>query len=67
MSFAVRCCAGLGAENFSLVISSYDRDAGSPRHMVLLKPSAIDPDAARPAGRPCRAMDPIIIRSLPDC
>ena len=41
---------GLGPENFSLVISSYDRDAGSPRHMVLLKPSAIDPDAlGRPA------------------
>ena len=44
---------GLGAENFSLVISSYDRDAGSPRHMVLLKPSAIDPDAlGRPAAVP---------------
>ena len=44
---------GLGAENFSLVISSYDRDAGSPRHMVLLKPSAIDPDAlGRPAEVP---------------
>ena len=42
---------GLGPENFSLVISSYDRDAGSPRHMVLLKPSAIDPDAL---GRPAK-------------
>ena len=41
--------AGIGPENFSLVISSYDRDAGSPRHMVVLKPSAIDPDAL---GRP---------------
>jgi mitochondrial fission protein ELM1 len=40
---------GLGPENFSLVISSYDRDAGSPRHLVVLKPSAIDPDAL---GRP---------------
>jgi uncharacterized protein len=40
---------GLGAENFSLVISSYDRDAGSPRHLVVLKPSAIDPAAL---GRP---------------
>ena len=40
---------GLGPENFSLVISSYDRDAGSPRHMVVLKPSAIDPDVL---GRP---------------
>jgi mitochondrial fission protein ELM1 len=44
---------GLGPENFSLVISSYDRDAGSPRHMVVLKPSAIDPDAlGRPAAIP---------------
>ena len=41
---------GLGPENFSLVISSYDRDAGSPRHMVVLKPSAIHPEAlGRPA------------------
>jgi mitochondrial fission protein ELM1 len=40
---------GLGAENFSLVISSYDRDVTSPRHMVVLKPSSIDPDAL---GRP---------------
>jgi len=44
---------GLGPENFSLVISSYDRDAASPRHMVVLKPSAIDPDAlGRPAQVP---------------
>jgi len=44
---------GLGPENFSLVISSYDRDAGSPKHMVVLKPSAIDPDVlARPAEIP---------------
>jgi mitochondrial fission protein ELM1 len=44
---------GLGPENFSLVISSYDRDATSPRHMVVLKPSAIDPDAlGRPASVP---------------
>lgn len=44
---------GLGAENFSLVISSYDRDAGSLRHMVVLKPAAIDPDAlGRPANVP---------------
>lgn len=44
---------GLEPENFSLVISSYDRDAGSKRHMVVLKPSAIDPDAlGRPASVP---------------
>src|SRR4029453_19337293 len=36
---------GRGPENFSLIISSYDRDATSPRHMVVLKPAAIDPDA----------------------
>src|SRR5215470_4490011 len=40
---------GLLPENFSLIISSYDRDATSPRHMVVLKPSAIDPDKL---GRP---------------
>jgi mitochondrial fission protein ELM1 len=40
---------GLGPENFSLVISSYDSDAISPRHLVALKPAAIDPDAL---GRP---------------
>jgi len=40
---------GLEPEHFSLIISSYDRDAASPRHMVVLKPSAIDPDAL---GRP---------------
>lgn len=40
---------GLAPENFSLIISSYDRDATSPRHMVVLKPSAIDPDKL---GRP---------------
>ena len=44
---------GLGSENFSLVISSYDRDAGSARHMVVLKPSPIDPDMlGRPASVP---------------
>jgi mitochondrial fission protein ELM1 len=40
---------GLRFGNFSLVISSYDRDVTSPRHMVVLKPSSIDPDAL---GRP---------------
>lgn len=35
---------GLGPENFSLIISSYDRDAGSDRHLVTLKPSSVDPD-----------------------
>jgi mitochondrial fission protein ELM1 len=44
---------GLPPENFDLIISSYDRDAGSPRHMVVLKPSSIDPDAlGRPADPP---------------
>ena len=41
---------GLGPENFNLVISSYDDCAGSDRHLVMLKPSSIDPDAlGRPA------------------
>jgi mitochondrial fission protein ELM1 len=49
---------GLGPENFSLVISSYDRDAGSPRHMVVLKASAIDPEAlGRPASVPRYGLD----------
>jgi mitochondrial fission protein ELM1 len=40
---------GLEPENFSLIVSSYDRDAGSDRHLVALKPSALDPDML---GRP---------------
>ncbi|HEX5931928.1 MAG TPA: ELM1/GtrOC1 family putative glycosyltransferase [Methyloceanibacter sp.] len=40
---------GLSPENFSLIISSYERDATSPRHLVVLKPSSIDPEAL---GRP---------------
>jgi mitochondrial fission protein ELM1 len=41
---------GLKPENFSLIISSYERDALSPRHLVVLKPSPIDPDTLnRPA------------------
>ena len=43
---------GLGPEHFSLIISSYEREP-SPRHMVALKPSALDPDAlGRPAAIP---------------
>jgi uncharacterized protein len=41
---------GLTPENFSLIISSYAKDASSDRHLVVLKPSSIDPDAlGRPA------------------
>jgi mitochondrial fission protein ELM1 len=40
---------GLGPENFSLIVSSYDRDAGSDRHMMVLKPSAIDPETLKRA------------------
>lgn len=36
-------------EEFSLVVSSYARHEGTPRHLVTLKPSALDPDAL---GRP---------------
>ncbi|MFD0987778.1 ELM1/GtrOC1 family putative glycosyltransferase [Methyloligella solikamskensis] len=35
----------LDAKEFSLVISSYERDADAPRHMVTLKPSPMDPDS----------------------
>ncbi len=41
---------GLGPENFSLIVSSYDKDAANDRYLVTLKPSSIDPDAlGRPA------------------
>jgi mitochondrial fission protein ELM1 len=40
---------GLDPENFSLIVSSYEQDAVSPRYLVVLKPSSIDPDAL---GRP---------------
>ncbi len=39
----------LDAQEFSLVISSYECDADAPRHMVTLKPSPMDPDSL---GRP---------------
>ena len=46
-------CGSLRAmppEAFSLVVTSYERFAGLPRHLVTLKPSAIDPEAlGRPA------------------
>jgi mitochondrial fission protein ELM1 len=42
---------GLGPENFSLIVSSYESDADSDRHLVVLKPSSIDPDAL---GRPIK-------------
>ena len=40
---------GIAAQEFSLIVSSYERHAGLPRHLVTLKPSALDPDAL---GRP---------------
>lgn len=36
---------GLAPELFSLVVTSYARFADAPRHIVALKPSAMDPDA----------------------
>ncbi len=39
----------MAPEQFALVITSYERFAGRPRHLVTLKPSAIDPDEL---GRP---------------
>ena len=50
----------LPPEYFSLIVSSYQRHAGLPRHLVALKPNGIDPDTLgldRPrlqAGRPPR-------------
>lgn len=44
---------GVEPETFSLVISSYARHAEKPRHLVTLKPSAVDPDTlGRPAEVP---------------
>lgn len=41
---------GIDAGNFSLVVSSYARHENRPRHLVTIKPSAVDPDAiGRPA------------------
>lgn len=35
----------LSTEHFSLVVSSYESHRAMPRHLVTLKPNAIDPDA----------------------
>lgn len=40
---------GVAVEEFSLIVSSYERHEKTPRHLVTLKPSALDPDAL---GRP---------------
>jgi mitochondrial fission protein ELM1 len=40
---------GVDVDEFSLIISSYERHQGTSRHLVTLKPSALDPDAL---GRP---------------
>lgn len=42
---------GVEVENFSLIVSSYARHDGLDRHVVTLKPSALDPDTL---GRPKR-------------
>lgn len=39
----------LGPESFTLIVSSYRRHKGLPRHLVALKPNKMDPDAL---GRP---------------
>lgn len=44
-------------EDFSLVLTSYARNAGRPRHLLALKPSAMDPAGFPPrliAARPTR-------------
>src|SRR5262245_13841592 len=44
---------GLGPAHFSLIVSSYARDAGNDRYLVTLNPSALEPDAlGRPADVP---------------
>lgn len=35
----------LAPENFSLVLTSYDRLENEPRHAIVLKPNTMDPDA----------------------
>jgi hypothetical protein len=40
---------GVDVEEFSLIVSSYERHENLPRYLVSLKPSALDPDAL---GRP---------------
>lgn len=36
---------GVDVDEFSLIVSSYERHRKTPRHLVTLKPSALDPDA----------------------
>lgn len=36
---------GVDPRRFSLIVTSYERHAGLPRHLVTLKPCGIDPDA----------------------
>jgi mitochondrial fission protein ELM1 len=51
----------LAPDHFSLIVSSYARHAGLPRHIVTLKPNKLDPDALgrpRPAGAFGRAHPP---------
>ena len=46
----------LGVEHFGLVVSSYQSHETLPKHLVTLKPNAMDPDAAgRRARRPLPA------------
>jgi mitochondrial fission protein ELM1 len=37
--------------DFSLVLTSYERNAGRPRHALALKPSRLDPDRLPPSAR----------------
>ena len=49
---------GVSEEEFSLIVSSYERHANLPRHLVTLKPSALDPDEiGRPEKVPAFSMD----------
>ena len=53
----------LPAEAFSLVVSSYARHAGLPRHLVCLKPNGLDPDTLPPR-RHARAEGPPSVAGL---
>ncbi|MEM7621309.1 MAG: ELM1/GtrOC1 family putative glycosyltransferase [Pseudomonadota bacterium] len=51
----------LDAEDFSVVITSYQRDAERPHHVAMLKPSVLDPDRL---GRP-KYVEPLSAENPP--
>jgi mitochondrial fission protein ELM1 len=51
----------IAPERFSLIVTSYDRFRDTPRHLVALKPSHIDPD-----GIPRRSVPTLAAGALPE-